>query len=133
MAKEDTLQDRIEKERTRLDEARADAIKRRAAIDDELAEIDRLLNAANAYEAALTGKSTSRKGTGTASRTPGRTAGVLQLLKDNPDGFKRADLMKKLGVSGDKKQENSVSTALANLKKKGEVDRKTDTGHWVAA
>lgn len=126
-----TLADQIEAERTRLNDARSDAMARRSAIDEELTEIDRLLNAANAYEAALTGKTTSRK-TGTRGpRSSGRTANLLALIQNTPDGMKRADILEKMGVKGDKSGENSVSTALTNLKKQSKIGLKD--GLYTAA
>jgi len=119
MAKE-TLADQIERERTRLNEARADAMKRRADIDKELEEIERGLNAANAYEAALTGKTSStRSASGTRTRTPGRRDAVLAFVKKHADGVKRADILAALNPSGDKSVEGSISNAMTNMVKAG--------------
>lgn len=45
---------------------------------------------------------------------------VLAAIKTSP-GITRATLLEQLGVKGDKSGENSVSNALSNLKKSGEI------------
>lgn len=56
---------------------------------------------------------------------------VLATIKDTPGGINRADLLVKLEAKGDKAAEQSISNALANLKKAGTITA-TDGTYTVA-
>ena len=62
-------------------------------------------------------RSSAPRATGT--RRGGVREEVLRVIGDNPEGINRADILDKLGAKGDKKAEQSISNALANLKKTG--------------
>jgi len=116
----------IAKERERLGTMRQDALARRSTIDSEIADIDKELRAITAYESA---KSGSRKGKST--RHGSRQDGVLQLLKDAPDGMSRSDILDRLGLKGNKSGEQSISNALSTMKKAGKIGAKD--GRYVLA
>lgn len=64
------------------------------------------------------GGGSSRRG-GAGIRDP-----VLQLIKDNPAGLSRGEILQRLDLKGDKAGETSVSNALTALVKKKEVTRR---------
>lgn len=49
---------------------------------------------------------------------------VLQLLKDNPTGLSRGEILERLNLKGDKTGETAVSNALAALAKRKEIVRR---------
>ena len=61
------------------------------------------------------------KADGTAAASSGRRTGVrddvLAVVKAHASGIARADVLESMSARGDKKAEQSVSNALANLKK----------------
>lgn len=61
---------------------------------------------------------TVRASTGTRPRKGGVSDEVLSVIKAAPDGLPRAGVLEQMGAT-DKKQEQSISNALSNLKKKG--------------
>ena len=95
--------------------------KRLEGLKSDVAERQSELGALDAYEVALNGKGATVK---TGGRSPSRRAQILSIIKDCPGGIGRAGILDALGVRGDKSAENSVSTALANMKKKGDIDNK---------
>ena len=136
MAKKiDGFEDFIQKERARLDEARQEANAAKAEIDNELQSIDRELSAINAYERAKTGK-LSRAGTKGGRRAGGgrrgeKRQGILDLIKQHAGGLSRGEILKMLGVKGNKSGEQSVSNALTALKKINQVSSRE--GKYIAA
>lgn len=58
--------------------------------------------------------------TSTGTRRSGVRTEVLQFVKDNP-GTTRAHILVELEAKGDKKAEQSISNALSNLKKGGDI------------
>ena len=110
-----TFEQFIGKERERLKTAKAAALTKRAKVDEEIAAIDTELAAINAYETAKSnGKRPSTK---RRARRNGRRAEVLAAVKQHPSGVTRGDLLQAIGVKGDRSKEQSVSNALAALKK----------------
>ena len=121
---EQTFETFIKKERDRLSKLREDVLSRKAQCDQELADIDKELTAISAYEAAKAGKAPRTTGAGTRKRRTGQRDAVLAEVKKHADGISRADLLKAMGVKGDKSAEGSVSNALAALKKAGTIGAK---------
>lgn len=121
------LQEAMQQERQRLNEQRDQLTKQRAEIDDKIAEVDRELKAIDVYEQARTGTT----GTKRRSRGPGVREQVLSAIKKHPAGIARADLLEALEAKGDKRAEQSISNALASLKKSGAIT--ADNGQYRAA
>jgi hypothetical protein len=48
---------------------------------------------------------------------------LLQLIRDNPDGLRRGEILERMGLKGDKAGEMSVSNALTALTKSNQVSR----------
>lgn len=66
----------------------------------------------------------------TRTRRAGVRDEVLAEIKKHQDGISRQDLMEALHATGDKKRETSISNAVANLKKAGDIT--AEQGHYTA-
>ena len=55
----------------------------------------------------------------------------MQVIKDNPSGLNRGEILERMGLKGDKSGEMSVSNALTALTKANQVTRRD--GRYVAA
>ncbi len=110
----------VEQERTRLKKEKEELINQRTQIDEKLANIDREMHAIAAYEAAKAGKLASPKGTRRTRRSGIREA-VLATIRQNPNGMSRAEILAAHDAKGDKSTEQSISNALAALKKQGAI------------
>lgn len=95
------------------------------------------LRAVDAYEAAKTGKAmpVARQGRGRAAptgRRGSRRESILRVIRENPAGLSRGELLDKMGLKGNRQGEMSVSNALTALTKSGQVSR-IDGKYRVAA
>jgi hypothetical protein len=111
----------IEQERERIKEAIKAAKAKRQEAEAELERLDAQASAIAAYEAALKGKRVASPTS--APRTPwGEKRGaILALIAEHPDGMTRAEIIDALQARGDKSAEQSISNALAALKKTGRL------------
>lgn len=116
----------IAQERKRLDEQKQEIQQQKAKLDEQIAEIDKELKAIDAYERAKTGATTGKR-----TRRSGVRDSVLTEVKKHPDGISRSMLLEMMNAKGDKKAEQSISNALANLKKSGQLT--ADEGIYKAA
>lgn len=132
MSDTQTFESFVENERKRLNKLREDTLAKRAELDDQIANIDRELEAISAYELAKQGKlpTASRAPRSTGKRRTGIRAEVLAHIK-NAGKINRAGLLEKMGVKGDKSGEQSVSNALSALKRNGDV--KVKDGMYAVA
>lgn len=120
-----TFEDMIEKERTRLNDLRNEAMGRRDAIDTELGGIDKELSAIAAYEAAKTGKvATTRASSGTRAPKGQRREQVRKILANNTDGLTPVEIIKAVGAYGDKQAESAYRQAILNMTKTKELGKK---------
>jgi len=120
-----SFQDYITKERERLSQE-ADALReQQKELEEKLAANRREMRAVDAYEAAKSGKATSARSSRRAPQPRGgsKRDGILKLIKENPGGMTRGDLLEKMGLKGDKSGEMSVSNALTALSKSNQVAR----------
>jgi hypothetical protein len=122
----ETFEDFVARERDRLNGERDKLFSQQQEIENALAAINREMAAITAYEHAKTGKpipqARARKATPTGRRGSKRDS-LLALLRDNPAGFTRGELLDQMGLKGDKSGEMSVSNALTGLVKSGAVVR----------
>ena len=118
----------VPKERERLTKLMDDVKSRRAALDQEAANIQRERRALAAYEAARSGK---KKSGGSRAPRGSRRDSLLQIIKESPGGISRGDILDRLGMKGNKSGEQSISNALGNLKKAGKIGAK-DGKYMVA-
>jgi len=113
-----TLLEFMTQERVRLGKARADAQAKLAQAQQEIADIDRHLEAIDDYFKKVgTGKKTT---TERRPREKGKRAEVLNAVAQSPEGMTRADVLQAFNAT-DKPQIQSVSNALAALKKSGQL------------
>ena len=128
----DRFADVMQKERERLHREREQVSNQQQELENKLAQIDRELEAIDAYEAAKSGKAKTSKrsapGRGTRrARRQGprgsRREALLQVIRENPDGLRRGEILERMGLKGDKSGEMSVSNALTALTKANQVSR----------
>src|SRR4051794_30447116 len=121
----DTFEAMIQKERERLTKLREDAQARLEEINEEIAAIDREFEAIEAYERVKAGKAQKAGGPEQSGRQRARKGArqqeLLDLIKRNPDGLTRREILDELGFKGDKKAEASASNALNGMKKRGQL------------
>jgi hypothetical protein len=116
-----TFQAFIAKERERLARLRDDALARRQAVDEEIAEIDRELAAIEAYETAKRGAPPRPPAREAGARRGSRRQAVVGLIRQHPEGLTRGEILERLSLKGNQSGERSVSNALTALKKAGEI------------
>src|SRR5215208_1120225 len=132
--------DVMQQERERLNGERDDVHRQQQELENKLAEIERELEAIDAYESAKTGKAKTGKAKGGKASAPARrqAAGrrarsqaprgsrreaLLQTIRENPSGLRRGEILERMGLKGDKAGEMSVSNALTALTKSNQVSR----------
>ena len=119
----------INRERERLRGEREAVFNQQHQLENKLNEINRELSAIAADESAKTGKAAGPRPTA-ARRGPqrGRRGSkreqLLQLIRQNPEGLARKDIIERMGLKGDKSGEMSVSNALTALIKTSQVARR---------
>ena len=118
----ETLDSFISRERKRLQKAREDALSRRQRVEDEITTIDRELKAMDAYHAVKHGETKRRTRRPSPGPRGSKRQQILELIKQNPDGLSRGDIINRLAVKGNKSGERSVSNALTGLKKQRLLD-----------
>ncbi len=121
--------DVMQQERDRLHREREEIHNQQRALESKLAEINRELDAVDAYEAAKTGKQTPAPRQARAprrgqARRGSKREGILQVIKENPSGLTRREILERMGLKGDKSGEMSVSNALTALTKANQVARR---------
>ena len=129
----DTFDDSVARERSRFHAAREAVFTQQHELETTLTALNNEMRAIDAYEAAKTGKAVSvqaargRKAssapTARAGRRGSKREGLLAVIKANPDGLGRGEILEKMGLKGDKSGEMSVSNALTALTKIGQVVR----------
>ena len=133
---DETFEVFIQRDRARLLGEREAIFNQQQELETKLAAINRELSAIDAYEAAKTGKALPARqaaaGRGQPRARRGSKRGqVLELIKNNPHGLARKDILEHLGLKGNKAGEMSVSNALTALTKANQVARRD--GKYVAA
>ena len=127
---EQTFAEFITRERERLHAERQQLSEQQHHLEGKLSEINRELAAIDAYAAAKTGKAaaSTRQTRGARARPQARRGSkrqaLLQLIRDNPDGLVRGEILERMGLKGDKSGEMSVSNALTSLTKANQVTRR---------
>ena len=106
---------------------RAKFEKQRDEAQQKLNEANAELRALDAYEAAKHTAQPKAK----APRQKGKRSEVIHLVASFPEGATRAELIEKLQIKGDKAAEQSLSNALAALKKGGQIDQLSDGRYQV--
>lgn len=133
---EESFVEFIDRERRRLDGERQTIHNEQQQLEHKLAEIEREIAAIDAYEAAKLGRPAptrpgpARRGQRRARRG-GKREQLLELIRQNPAGIARRDILERMGLKGDKSGEMSVSNALTALTKANQVLRRE--GKYIPA
>ena len=134
---EQTFADFITRDRERLHAEREQIFNQQHELENKLADINRELGAIDAYEAAKTGKApaAARQPRGARARPQVRRSSkreaLMKVIKENPSGLTRGEILDRMRLKGDKSGEMSVSNALTALTKANQVTRRD--GRYVAA
>src|ERR1700676_1544757 len=128
--------DVMQQERERLHKEREQIFNQQHELEGKLADTNRELAAIDAYEAARTGKAATparqmRGPRRQQSRRGSKRDALMQVIKANPSGLTRGEILERMGLKGDKAGEMSVSNALTALTKANQVSRRE--GRYVAA
>jgi hypothetical protein len=120
--------DVMQQERERLHKEREEIFNQQHGLEGKLADINRELSAIDAYEAAKTGKAlTARQTRGPRrqqTRRGSKRDALMQVIKANPSGLTRGEILERMGLKGDKSGEMSISNALTALTKGNQVSRR---------
>jgi hypothetical protein len=119
--------DVMQQERERLHKEREEIFNQQHELEGKLADINRELSAIDAYEAAKTGKALTAQQTRGPRRQQARRGSkrdaLMQVIKANPSGLTRGEILERMGLKGDKSGEMSISNALTALTKGNQVSR----------
>lgn len=126
----------VARERARLSGERDAIFSQQQELETKLADINRQLQAIDAYEAARSGKTAP---TGQAGGLRGRRRAprgskreeLLRIIRDG-GGLTRGQILEKMGLKGNKSGEMSVSNALTALTKTNQVKRGADRKYAAA-
>lgn len=127
MPKSETFEAFMKRERKRLHKTRDKAVQKKAQIDQELETTERELTAIDAYEKAKGGKperAPKRASRRARGRRGEKRQAVLDIVRQNPDGLTRGEILSLMGVKGDRSGEQSVSNALSALIKQNELGKR---------
>jgi hypothetical protein len=131
----ETFADLMQRERDRLNAEREAVRVQQRELQGRLDAINKEFAAVDAYERAKSGKaapSTRRAGAPRAARRGSRREELLQLIRSEPDGLKRGDILERMGLKQDKAGSMSVSNALTALTKSNQVQRRDGKYHLSA-
>ena len=104
----------MKQERARLNATKQELTSQMDDLIIQVSGIDKELKALDAYERAKSGATASK-------RRSGIRAEVLEIIQKAPNGISRADLLATMDAQGNKSRTQSISNALAALKKAGTV------------
>ncbi len=131
---EERFSDLMVQERQRLEGEISDIDTKMSALAESRRDRERELHAVDVYEKAKTGQGRKTPAAMTSlsgRRVPrgSRRSGILQLVRNAGDGMSRGDLIRKLGVKGNRSGEMSISNALTALTKAQELVRRNGKYH----
>lgn len=109
----------IEAERDRIDSRIEQLNEQRDKISEEIEALQLELEALSAYEAAKEGKKPVKKTR--SPRKSGIRQAVMNTIASHPNGISRSDILDVMNAKGNKSAEQSISNALAALKKSGQI------------
>ena len=122
--------DLMAQERARIQEAIKAAKAKRQEAEQEMSQLEAQVAAIKAYDAALkgkAGKSVPKEPSAPRGRRGEKREAIRELIAQHPDGLTRGELLKEMNARGDKAAEQSISNALAALKKAGRLTQEGKT------
>lgn len=111
-------------ERQRLLQKLEELAQQKKVIDVQIAQLQTELNAIAAYESAKEGKKIVLKNTSspqTNTRQSGIRRSVLDVISSATNGIKRRELIDRFDAKGDKAKMQSITNAVANLKRNNAI------------
>jgi hypothetical protein len=108
-------------ERVRIQDAIKAARAKRQEAEREIAQLEAQSAAILAYHATLKGKSVPKEPSAPRGRRGEKREAIRALIAQHPDGLTRGQLLAEMNARGDKAAEQSISNALAALKKAGRL------------
>lgn len=100
-----------------MNQAKSEAL---AAAEKAIADLNNLGFNYRLVEGPITRVTSTETSTGTRARRSGIADDVLEMIKKSTDGLSRGALIEQLHAT-DKSAQQSISNALSNLKKKGQL------------
>ena len=127
--------DVMQRERDLLQREREDIVNQQQELERNLAGINRELEAVDAYELTKTGKVVGRTRRTVGSRAQhvprgSRREALIEVIRADPNGLSRGEILERMGLKGDKSGEMSVSNALTSMTKSNQVARRE--GKYIA-
>lgn len=116
-----TFASMMAEERTRIHDAIKEAKAKRQEVDREIASLEAQNAAILAYDAALKGKSVAKEPPAPRGRKGEKREALRDLIAQHPEGLTRGDVLTEMNAHGNKAAEQSISNALAALKKTGRL------------
>ena len=121
--------DVMQRERDLLQREREDIANQKQDLESKLAGINRELEAIDAYEVTKTGKAIARTRKAAGSRAQhvprgSRREALIEMIRADPNGLSRGEILQRMGLKGDKPGEMSVSNALTSMTKSNQVARR---------
>jgi hypothetical protein len=117
----------IADERQRIQQAIKAAKAKQQEAEREIAQLEAQNAAIVAYDAALKGKAVPKEPGVRRGRRGEKREAIRDLIAQHPDGLTRAELLTAMQTHGDKAAEQSISNALAALKKVGRLTQEGKT------
>jgi hypothetical protein len=116
-----TFADLMAQERARIQEAMKAAKAKRQEAEREMSQLEAQVAAIKAYDAALKGKAVPKEPRERRGRRGEKREALRELIAQHPEGLTRGEVLAAMHARGDKAAEQSVSNALAALKKAGRL------------
>lgn len=113
----------MDQERARIHGERDALLEQKIVIETQLTQLDRDMQAIDAYAAAKTGKPAKASVKTNGARPGSRRAAIIEAVTANPQGLGRGELLEMLGVKGNKSGEMAVSNALTAMIKSSALTR----------
>ena len=126
----------MDQERARIYGERDALLERKIEIETQLTQLDRDMQAIDAYAAAKAGKVPAAKRVRSAAngaRPGSRRGAIINAVGAYPQGLARGELLEMLGVKGDKSGEMAVSNALTALIKSNALTRNEERKYVLGA
>jgi len=126
----------MDQERARIYGERDALLERKIELETQLTQLDRDMQAIDAYAAAKAGKVPAAKRARSAAtngaRPGSRRGAIINAVGAYPLGLARGELLEMLGVKGDKSGEMAVSNALTALIKSNALTRNEERKYVLA-